>query len=55
VSRRVVVEVRQDLHRELRKLAMLIDLKIYVLANTMLEDYLADEAQVKALLKRLKI
>ena len=55
MSRRVVVEIRQDLHRELRKLAMLNDLKIYVLANAMLEDYLADEARVKTLLKRLKV
>jgi tripartite-type tricarboxylate transporter receptor subunit TctC len=55
MSKRVVVEIRQDLHKELRKLAVLNDLKIYMLANAMLEDYLADEEHVKALLKRLKI
>jgi len=40
---------------ELRKLAVLNDLKIYILVNAMLEDYLSDETRVKALLKRLKI
>ena len=55
MSRRVVVEIRPDLHKELRKLAVLNDLKIYVLTNAMLEEYLSDEAQVRALLKRLKI
>ena len=55
MSRRVVVEVEEDLHRELRKLAVLNDLKIYTLTNAILQDYLADEARVKALLKRLKM
>lgn len=55
MSRRVVVEVKPELHRELRKLAVLNDLKIYELTNAVLQNYLADEAQVKALLKRLKI
>ena len=55
MSRRVVVEIQPNLHRELRKLAVLNDLKIYVLVNTMLEDYLTDETRVKVLLKRLKI
>jgi hypothetical protein len=55
MSKRVVVEIKPDLHKELRKLAVLNDLKIYALTNAMLEDYLADEAQVRALLKRLKI
>ncbi len=55
MSRRVVVEVQPDLHRELRKLAVLNDLKIYELTNAILTDYLTNDAQVKALLKRLKI
>ena len=55
MSKRVVVEIKPDLHKELRKLAVLNDLKIYALTNAMLEDCLADEAQVRALLKRLKI
>jgi hypothetical protein len=50
-----VVEVREDLHRELRKLAVLNDLKIYVLANAILEEFLSDEVRVKQLLKKLKI
>lgn len=55
MNKRVVVEVREDLHRELRKLAVLNDLKIYVLANAILEECLSDEAGVKQLLKKLKI
>ncbi len=53
--RRVVIEVREDLHRELRKLALLNDLKIYEATNALLEDYLKDEERVKALVKRLKV
>jgi hypothetical protein len=34
---------------------VLNDLKIYELTNAILQDYLADDNQVKALLKRLKI
>ena len=37
------------------KLVLLNDLKIYILVNAILEDYLTDETQVKSLLKRLKI
>ena len=54
MSRRVVVEIQPDLHKELRKLAVLNDLKIYVLTNAMLEDYLADKTRVKTLLKQLR-
>jgi len=53
-SRRTVVEVRDDLHRELRKLALLNDLRIYELTNTIIEDFLRDQERVKALIKRLK-
>ena len=55
MSRRVVVEIQPDLHRELRKLAVLNDLKIYELTNAILQDYLVNDAQIKVLLKRLKI
>jgi hypothetical protein len=53
--RRTVVEVREDLHRELRKLALLNDLRIYVLVNGVLEEFLGDEERVKALVKRLRV
>lgn len=53
--RRVVIEVREDLHRELRKLALLNDLKLYILANAILEDCLRDEEHTKQLIKRLKL
>jgi hypothetical protein len=54
-NRRVVVELREDLHRELRKLAILNDLRVYVLANAIVEDCLKDEERIKALIKRLKL
>ena len=54
VVRRTVVEVRDDLHREIRKLALLNDLRIYELTNAMLEEFLKDEERVKALIKRLE-
>ncbi|MEM2263503.1 MAG: hypothetical protein QW160_04700 [Candidatus Bathyarchaeia archaeon] len=53
--RRTVVEVREDIHREVRKLALLNDLRIYVLVNAMLEDYLKDTERIKALIKRLRL
>jgi hypothetical protein len=53
--RRTVVEVRADLHQQLRKLALLNDMRIYVLANAIIEEPLGDEEKVKALLKRLKM
>jgi len=54
-GRRTVVEVRDDLHREIRKLALLNDLRIYELTNAILEQYLKDQEQVKALIKRLRL
>ena len=55
IMSRVVVEVNVSVHRELRKLAVLNDVKLYILANAMLSDYLADEAKVKALIRKLKL
>ena len=53
--RRTVVEVREDLHGELRKLALLNDLRIYELVNALIEEGLRDEERVKALIKRLRL
>ena len=53
--RRTVVEVREDLHRELRKLALLNDLRIYVLVNAVLEEALRDEEKMRVLVKRLRL
>lgn len=53
--RRVVVEVREDLHLELRKLALLNDLRIYELVNGLLEDCLQNEEHTKQLIKRLML
>ncbi|MEM3090430.1 MAG: hypothetical protein QXW17_01565 [Candidatus Bathyarchaeia archaeon] len=54
-ARRTVVEVQESLHREIRKLALLNDLRIYQLANAIIEEFLKDEEKVKTLIKRLKI
>jgi len=54
-SRRTVVEVRDDLHREIRKLALLNDLRIYELANAIIEEALKDKEKIKTLIKRLKL
>jgi hypothetical protein len=54
MSTRVVVEIRQDLHKELRKIAVLNDLKIYELVNAVLEELLNDEERLKLLLKTQK-
>jgi hypothetical protein len=54
-NRRVVVEIREDLHREIRKQAILNDIKIYELINAVVEDFLKDEERMKTLIKRLKI
>ena len=52
---RKIVEVRADLHQQIRKLALLNDLKIYVLANAVIEDALNDKERVCALIKKLKV
>jgi hypothetical protein len=54
-QRRVVVEVTEPVHRELRKIALLNDLKIYELTNAIFEDCLRDEERVNALVKKLKL
>ena len=53
--RRTVIEIRADLHQRIRKLALLSDLRIYVLASAIIEEALGDEEKVKALIKRLKL
>jgi hypothetical protein len=50
-----VVEVRDDLHSEIRKLALLNDLKIYELANAILGDFLRNQEEAGALIKRLRL
>jgi hypothetical protein len=54
-GRRTVVEVRDDLHREVRKLALLNDLRIYELVNGIVEEALKDSENMKVLVKRLKL
>jgi len=52
---RTVLEVRDDLHTEIRRLAILNDIKIHELTNAIIEEYLKDPEQVKVLIKRLKL
>ena len=54
MGNRVVVEIREDLHKELRKTAVLNDLKLHVLTNALLEECLSKEENVKSIIKRLK-
>jgi len=54
-GKRTVVEVRDDLHMEIRKLALLNDLRIYEVANAIIEEFLRDEERVKVLIRRLKL
>ena len=54
-SRRTVVEIREDLHREMRKLALLNDLRIYALVNAVVADFLGDEERVKVLIRKLRL
>lgn len=54
-SERTVVEVRDELYREIRKLALLNDLRIYEVANAIIEEFLKDEERVKVLIRRLKL
>lgn len=51
----MVVEVRGELHREIRKLALLNDLRIYQVANATIEEFLKDQERVKVLIKRLRL
>jgi len=55
VDRRTVVEVREDLHREIRKLALLNDLRIYELTNAILEEALKEEEKIKMIIKKLRL
>ena len=54
-SRRAVVEIREDLHREIRKQAILNDVRIYELTNAIIEEIIRNEENVKALIKKLKL
>jgi hypothetical protein len=54
-TRRVVVEVREDLHQELRRLAIINDLKLYILVNAIIGETLNDEEKLKTVLKKLKL
>lgn len=54
-QRRTVIEVRSDLHQQIRKLALLNDLRIYALANAIIEETLKDPERTNALIKMLKL
>jgi hypothetical protein len=54
-NRRTVVEIRDDLHTEIRKLALLNDMHIYELANAIIEEAVRDQEQIKLLINRLQL
>jgi hypothetical protein len=54
-KRRVVVEIREDLHQELRKAAILNDLKLYMLVSGVVEETLKDQEKLKTVIKKLKL
>jgi hypothetical protein len=51
----MVIEIRVDLHQQIRKLALLNDLRIYAVANAIIEEALRDEEKINTLIKRLKM
>ena len=51
----MVVEGCDELHRAIRKLALLNDLRIYEVVNAVIEEFLKDEERVKVLIRRLKL
>lgn len=53
--RRTVIEISAELHQQIRKLAILNDLRIYVLANAIIEETVKDQERINALIKRLKL
>lgn len=53
-SRRVVVEVSEAVHGELRKVAVLNGLRVYQVADALLRDELADTERVKMLIKKFQ-
>lgn len=54
-TRRTVVEVRDDLHGEIRKIALLNGIKIHELTNAIIEECLRDPERVRVLIKKLKL
>ena len=54
-NRRVVVEIREDLHQELRRLAIMNDLKLYMLVNEVFDETLNDQERLKAVIKKVKL
>ncbi len=54
-SKRVVIEVSEQVHGELRRLAAFNDLRLYSVVDAVLADALRDEEHVKAVVRRLKL
>lgn len=53
MGNRAVIEVKADLHRELRKLAATYDTRLYVVVDLLLEDCLSNPEHVAAVMKKL--
>jgi len=50
---RTVVEIRDDLHSQVKRLALLNDLRIHELTNVIIADFLQDAERVKTTIKKL--
>lgn len=50
---RTVVEIRDELHGQIKRLALLNGLRIHELANAVVADFLIDPQRVRAIVKRL--
>jgi hypothetical protein len=48
------VEIREDLHQELKKTAVMNELKLYNLVNGIITETLNDEERLKELLRKLR-
>ena len=54
-NRRVVVEIREDLHQELRRIAIMNDLKLYMIVNGVIDEVLNDQERLKTVLRKIKV
>jgi len=52
---RTVVEIHDDLHGRLKRLALLNDLRIHEVTNAAITDFLQDPVRIKATVQRLRV
>ena len=52
---RTVVEIRDELHGQIKRLALLNDLRIHEVANAAIANFLHDEQKIKATIMELRL